>query len=213
VLLADETAPDVTEQVARVRETPGIVGLRISTSWPPGNAERLRAGAYEAFLTAAEKYRVPVCVLGSGDLPDVGAVARAHPELVLIVDHLGLHQPPYLPVGDQPWGELDRLLDLAELPNVAVKLSGAPTLARTPYPFPDIWPHLDRVIDAFGVRRCMWGTDQHRVAGRLHGLDPVPRYPGHHSYAEGLHYLLDRTGLSPAEKTEIFGGTARRLLN
>ena len=38
---------------------------------------------------------------------------RAHPATALIVDHLGLHQPPYLPVTDPPWRDLDRLLALA----------------------------------------------------------------------------------------------------
>lgn len=38
---------------------------------------------------------------------------RAHPATTLIVDHLGLHQPPYLPVTDPPWRDLDRLLALA----------------------------------------------------------------------------------------------------
>jgi hypothetical protein len=28
-----------------------------------------------------------------------------------------------------------------------------------PYPFRDLAPHLRRVFDAYGPRRCYWGTD------------------------------------------------------
>ncbi|MFJ1840413.1 hypothetical protein [Streptomyces sp. NPDC088146] len=67
------------------------------------------------------------------------------------------------------------------------------------------------MLAAFGVDRCMWATDQHRVFGRLHGFPPMSRYPGYHSYAQGLHHLLDRGELSKPEKTALFGGTARRI--
>ncbi|MFS7878427.1 amidohydrolase [Streptomyces asiaticus] len=156
---------------------PGVLGLRITTAWPPRNVERLRAGAYDRLLSTAEKHGVPVCVLGAGDLPDVAVVARAYPTLPLIIDHLGLNQPPFMPADDPPWRDLGQLLALADLPNVSVKLSGAPTLSDTPYPYPDIWPHLRQILDAFGVDRCMWGTDQHRIFGRLHGFDPVRGIP------------------------------------
>ncbi|TMU99892.1 amidohydrolase [Streptomyces sp. DASNCL29] len=212
VLVCDGTAPDIADQVANARENPGVLGLRITTAWPPCNVERLRAGAYDRLLSTAEEHGVPVCVVGAGDLPDVAVVARAYPTLPLIIDHLGLSQPPFMPADDPPWRDLGQLLALADLPNVSVKLSGAPTLSDTPYPYPDIWPHLRQVLDAFGVDRRMWGTDQHRVFGRLHGFDPVPRYPGYHSYAQGPHYLLDRDEFSEAEKTAPFGGTLRKIM-
>ncbi|WP_275559449.1 amidohydrolase family protein [Streptomyces sp. 5-6(2022)] len=213
VLVYDETAPDITDQIASARKTRGVLGLRITTAWPPGNVERLRAGAYDRLLRTAEQHGLPVCVLSPGHLPDIAAVARAYPTLPLIIDHLGLNQPPFMPPDDPPWRDLRQLLTLADLPNVSVKLSGAPTLSDTPYPYPDIWPCLRQVLDAFGTDRCMWGTDQHRVSGRLHGFDPVPRYPGHHSYAQALHYLLDRDELTETEKTALFGGTLRNIMS
>ncbi len=166
----------------------------------------------DAHLHLPRPWSQPVCVPGMGNLPDVAAVARAYPTLTLIIDHLGLNQLPFMPPDDPPGRDLGQLLALAGLPNVSVKLSGAPPLSDTPYPYPDIWPCLEQVLDAFGADRCMWGTDQHWVSGRLHGFDPVPRYPGYHSYAQGLHYLLDRDELSEAEKTALFGGTVRKIM-
>ncbi|GAA2687193.1 MULTISPECIES: amidohydrolase [Actinosynnema] len=196
--------------LARVPE--GALGVRLVLSWPPENAERLRSGGYDGLFDAAERRGVPVSVLATGLLPEIAEVARARPSLRLVVDHLGLDQPPYLPAGDPPWGGLPDLLAMAGLENVAVKLSGAPTLSAEPYPYRDVWPHLDRVLSAFGADRCLWGSDAHRVSGRLRGFPPVPPYPGQHSHAQALHHLLDRVGLGEAERAALFGGTARRVL-
>jgi predicted TIM-barrel fold metal-dependent hydrolase len=48
---------------------------------------------------------------------------------------------------------------LAKFPNVSVKLSSAPAYSSEPYPFRDMTAHLRRCFDAFGPRRCYWGTD------------------------------------------------------
>jgi hypothetical protein len=46
-----------------------------------------------------------------------------------------------------PWADLPKVLDLAKRSNVVIKVSGACTLSREPYPFPDIWDPLARVFD------------------------------------------------------------------
>ena len=48
---------------------------------------------------------------------------------------------------------------LAKYPNVSVKMSNLVNSSLEPYPFRDLTPHLRRVFDAFGPRRCHWGTD------------------------------------------------------
>lgn len=40
-------------------------------------------------------------------------------------------------------------------PNVRVKISGACTLSREAFPYDDIWISVPRIIDAFGIDRCM----------------------------------------------------------
>jgi hypothetical protein len=54
------------------------------------------------------------------------------------------------PAPPQPWADLPKVLELAKLPNAVIKVSGACTLSREPYPFPDIWDPLARVLDAWG---------------------------------------------------------------
>jgi hypothetical protein len=38
--------------------------------------------------------------------------------------------------------DLPKVLELARRPNAVIKVSGACTLSREPYPFPDIWDRL-----------------------------------------------------------------------
>jgi len=58
--------------------------------------------------------------------------------------------PTRPPPPAQPFADLPKLLALAAHDNVAVKVSGACTLAHEPFPYRDIWDPLGRVFDAFG---------------------------------------------------------------
>src|SRR6516165_9577664 len=60
----------------------------------------------------------------------------------------GIMQPRTPPAPPQPWADLPKVLELARRPNAVIKVSGACTLSREPYPFPDIWDPLARVFDA-----------------------------------------------------------------
>ena len=75
-------------------------------------------------------------------------------------------QPRTPPAPPQPWAKLPKVLDLAKRKNAVIKVSGACTLSREPYPFPDIWNPLARVFDAWGFDRCLWGTDWTRAYSR-----------------------------------------------
>ena len=52
---------------------------------------------------------------------------------------------------------------LANLPNVAVKATGAPHYSTEAYPFRNIHDGLHRIFDAFGPKRMFWGTDITRM--------------------------------------------------
>ena len=86
-----------------------------------------------------------------------------HPDTRFIIDHLGIVQPRVPPASPEPWADLPKVLELARRPNAVIKVSGACTLSRQPYPFPDIWDPLARVFDAWGFDRCLWGTDWTRA--------------------------------------------------
>jgi L-fuconolactonase len=56
----------------------------------------------------------------TGSLPLANGVAERHPELTLIIDHLGLRQPTMDKAESPPFKSLPDLLDLAKFPNVAM---------------------------------------------------------------------------------------------
>jgi predicted TIM-barrel fold metal-dependent hydrolase len=59
---------------------------------------------------------------------------------------------------------------------VVVKISGACTLSHEPFPYRDIWDPLWRIFDAFGLDRCLWGTDWTRAVGLLSYRDAVEAF-------------------------------------
>ena len=111
---------------------------------------------------------------------------------------LGLPQPPLMKVDDDLFSALPDLLALATHPNVAVKVSGAPTLSRERYPFDDIWPKIHRILAAFGLERSMWGSDFTRVAEL-------------HDYHEALDFVRETNELSPADKEQLLVRTTRKI--
>jgi predicted TIM-barrel fold metal-dependent hydrolase len=199
VALVDPDSPTIDEDVASWRSQPGALAIRISIYFEDV-MESVERGALHDVLVGAERHRVPVCVYPPGRLDRIARVARAFPELQLVIDHLGLAQPaPVFPtIEGDGFGRLPELLELAAYPNVAVKATGVPSLSRESYPFRDVWDPLRRVIDAFGCERVMWGTDFTRVAGLV-------------TYEESVAYLREMD-FTPTDLEQLYGGTLRRVL-
>jgi L-fuconolactonase len=93
-------------------------------------------------------------------LPKIAEIAARHPDLTIIVDHMGFARET---MDDEAPGGADRILALAALPNVSVKVSALPCFSSEPYPYRNLHDPLRRVIDGFGVERCYWGSDYSRL--------------------------------------------------
>lgn len=191
----DGSAADVEDLVASFAAHEGSVAVRVLAIDDDACA-RLRAGAFDRLLRAAQLHGLALCLYPSNCPSDCEQVARAFPDLQIVIDHLGLPQPPVATISADPFQRLPEILALARLENVAVKVTGVPTLSREPYPFADLWPHLHAVLDAFGAERVMWGTDTTRT-----GL----------SYADELGYIRDTDELSPSEKMLLLGESLHRV--
>jgi L-fuconolactonase len=213
--------PDVNGTVlaAKHRRDRGLVGLRAIIGWPLDGSEvrRLESGAWDAVFGACEEHQVPLFLFITGWLERTADIIARFPGLTLIVDHLGLRQPPLDDAEVPPFKSLPVLLELAKLPNVNVKLCGLPALSRQPYPYSDVSSELRAIVDAFGAKRLMWASDTTRFAGRI-GINryqnprTLTHYVGKHTYADSLHFIRDNDALSSVEKEAILGGCVRRLL-
>jgi predicted TIM-barrel fold metal-dependent hydrolase len=192
----DPADPGVADTIAEWKRTPGTVGIRIMMNRDvsadpadPGLNRVLAEGARHGF---------PVNILCWGRLAQAGALAARNPGTSIVIDHVGLQQPFEPPAPAQPFADLPAVLKLAEHRNVAIKITGACTLSRQAYPYDDIWDPLRRILDAYGLDRCMWGTDWTRAVGLL-------------TYRQGVDAFRDTARLSTSDKATLMGGTLARV--
>lgn len=194
----DPTLEDQGDLLGRWRDHRHTVGVRLSAASSQARA-LLLSGGFDTQLGAAEYLGLPVFLFAPNEFREFRRIATAYPELLLVLDHLGLPAPPGMDPGAEPFEALPELLSLAEFPNIALKCSGVPALSARPYPFSDIWSHIHVLLESFGSRRVMWGSDATRVASL-------------HTYREALDHIMEATELSRAEKDLLLGGAARALL-
>jgi predicted TIM-barrel fold metal-dependent hydrolase len=150
--------PESRERIATWRHQPGMLGLRYGFLTDP--AKRwLADGTLEWLWAEAEKAGVPIAMLATDSLNEIGGIAERHPGLRLTIDHLGGRGGTSQEKDAAAMTHMPALLALAKHPNVAVKATGVPHYASEPYPFPALHRYLRQVFDAFGPERMFWGTD------------------------------------------------------
>lgn len=195
----DPNAPAVGDEVAAWAATPGVVGARIMLTdrFTDGDLSADHPGL-NAILAAGAAHGLPINVLCWRKLDLLADLARRHPDTQLVIDHLGIAQPFRPPPPPDPFADLPGVLALAQYPNVAIKVSGACTLSHEPFPYRDIWAPLRQVFDAFGIDRCMWGTDWTRAVELL-------------TYEQGVEAFRVTDQLTDSEREALMGGTLARI--
>jgi len=159
----DLLSPDREKIVARWRERPGMLGFRYTFS-QPNEKNWWTDGSLDWFWKACEKENLRVGLLASGpNIAAFGKIAERHPGLKMHIDHIGRGGGRADVKDDAAYANLGEMLALAKLPNVAVKLSGAPSTSTQAYPYKSIHKYLRQIIETFGPERCFWGTDITRM--------------------------------------------------
>jgi predicted TIM-barrel fold metal-dependent hydrolase len=192
----DPNDPAVAEIIADWAATPGTVGIRLMMT-RGASTDPADPGLHRVLATAAH-HALPVNLMCTGRLAQAGQLAARHPDTQLVIDHLGLPQPFEPPAPAEPFADLPQLLALATYANVAVKVSGACTLSHAPFPYPDLWDPLWRVFDAFGLERCLWGTDWTRAVKLV-------------TYQEGVDAFRSTERLSDSDKVALMGASLTRV--
>jgi predicted TIM-barrel fold metal-dependent hydrolase len=192
----DPRRTDIDDVVDEWAETPGAVGVRLmlvrdaAAGTDPHGVDRIAA--------AAARVSLPLNVLCWGQLDQFARLVERHPETQFVIDHLGLHQPFEPPVPPDPFAQLPAVLELARFPHVAIKISGSATLSHRPFPFEDLWDPLRRTFDAFGLDRCMWGSDWTRATALV-------------TYEDAVRAVRDTELLGPADRRRLLGGTLQAI--
>ena len=192
----DPNDPKVGDTIAEWAKMDGTVAIRImmndEVSKDPADAGINRV------LSEAAKHDLPVNLLCWERLEQVAELAKRNPDTQLVIDHIGLQQPMVPPAPSQPWAQLPKLLALAAHKNIVVKISGGCTLSHEKFPYKDIRAPLGRIFDAFGLDRCMWGTDWTRAVKLL-------------TYKEGVDAFRASDWLSASDRETLMGGTLSKV--
>jgi L-fuconolactonase len=195
----DLTAPDVPEQLDRLRSGPGgdrLVGVRHLVQSEPDPTWLARPDVLAGLRAVRDAGLVYDLLTRPHQLPAALEAVRAVPDLVFVLDHLS--KPDVAGRVMRPWAT--RLAELAAEPNVVAKVSGLVTEADwSRWTATDLRPYVDCAVEAFGPDRLMVGSDW-PVCLLAADYDRV--------FATAAE-LFD--GCSAAEREQVFGGTAARV--
>jgi len=190
VPLAD---PDVREQLDSLARQPSLKGVRHVVQDEPDD-NFILGDAFNAGVDALAKHGLVFDILiYERQLPQAIQFVDRHPQQVFVLDHLAKPQVKNSIV--DPWRE--HIRQLAARENVYCKVSGLTTEADwQSWSEDQLSVYLDTVLEAFGARRLMFGSDW-----------PVCLLATTYG---GWYDLMRRkfADLSAEEQSRIFGHTA-----
>jgi len=189
--------PKSAALLPRWKDQPGMLGVRV-TFITPATLKWLSDGTADWFWPAAEKAGLPVMFLVFGHVNRFGPIAERHPGLQLIIDHMGVNLA--IAKEGRTAEVIGHAVALAKYPNVSIKMSNLVNASLEPYPFRDLNDHLQRVFDAYGPRRCHWGTDLTAGYARATWSQRV------------THFTEELKFLSESDKDWVMGRSVRERL-
>lgn len=136
--------------------------------------------------------------------PAFADLVRELPQLPVVLEHLGGWARPDC---DRSEATRQAIGALARFPNVYLKVPGLgqlaarqPSLAASGRPLPlEAGSVVLDLLERFGARRLMWGSDFPPVAAR-------------EGYGNALRWIEELLGvLDPTARAEVFGGTVRKV--
>jgi L-fuconolactonase len=197
----DLEAPDVADAIAALRGLPGgglLAGIRHTVLTEPDPDWLARPAVLRGLAAVAGTGLVYDVVAAGEQVRAAVTAAAATPQLTFVLDHFG--NPDVASGVDESWASTFRAF--AALPNTVAKFSGF--LGELPPGRADLAsemlrPHYEIAMASFGPSRLMFGSDW-----------PVSTmYVGYDGVCAAARSLT--AGLSEAEKSAIFSGTAQRI--
>jgi predicted TIM-barrel fold metal-dependent hydrolase len=113
------------------------------------------AGYAKMFAAGAKNNQAMSCLINPAALPELDRMCRKFPETPVIIDHLcriGIDGT----IADK---EVDALCAMAAHKRVLVKVGAFYALGKKQPPYTDLAPLIQKVVKAFGARRCTWESD------------------------------------------------------
>ena len=187
------------DQLSDAVENHGVRGLRGTTDRRrligSANVRRLWSHARDLGIV------VNCMVLDDLDrVPEIEQIAGELDDLPIVIDHCFMLNASNLSQTFTLEAKLAALERLAGRPNIHAKLTPGTHGSGRVYPHEDMHGPLKRVIDYFGVDRCVWGSNF-----------PNALWSKGTSYTQNLTLFTEELGLSKSEQEAILGTTALGL--
>jgi L-fuconolactonase len=184
-------SPDLEVFLEKYADATKLVGLRhVVQAEPEGflDAPAFNAGVARLLPTDL----VYDILIFERQLEEATRFVDLHPQQSFVLDHIA--KPRIAEALLEPWATQVR--ELARRPNVVCKLSGMVTEAGPGWTEDSLRPYIDIVVEAFGPRRLMAGSDW-------------PVCLAASGYAQWWQTLRNYfASFTEAERQAIFGGTA-----
>jgi len=192
--LVDPRADAVESHVESLAEQ-GVRGLRLGPMLRPDIPWYNDKQADRVWKKAAEMNMIITLLVTPDQVAPATEAINRFPGVRVVIDHLA--RPDKV---DDPGGpQFEDLLALAQFEHVYVKVSALEFMSNEPFPHRDMLDLVQRVFDAFGPERMMWGTDT-----------PMSQDP---TTLQDALWLIDIAlpDSSTDDRMHIKGGTARQL--
>ena len=183
--------PDAAEVIERHMQYPNFRGVRDF-----GSGDYPRDPAWRTGYANLEKHDLVACLDSSPETyGSIKSLAEAYPNIVISLDHAGFPRKR----DDEYFAFWKReLQDLAEAPNVVIKISGL-GMGDNDWTVDSWRPWVLTCIESFGVERSFFGTNW-----------PVDRL--YSSYGDVLDaYARIISGFSRDEQVAMFSANAERI--
>jgi L-fuconolactonase len=151
----DFEASDAPAQIAALAADPLLVGLRPMVQDIADDDWLLRPSIAPALDAMAAHGLVFDALVLPRHLPRLKTLIARHPDLAVVVDHGA--KPPIREKLYEPWAS--DLAAIASAPHVMCKLSGLVTEAAANWQASDIAPYAKHILESFGPRRVLFGSD------------------------------------------------------
>ncbi|MER5796212.1 amidohydrolase family protein [Streptomyces sp. NPDC001980] len=183
-------------------QNPHVKGTRL-TFHRPQDRNWMIDGTNDWYWPIAEELRIPTMVHAPIWKRELGEIAARHPELKIIIDHMGIMARC---VDDAIGYWASETADLHVHPNIYVKVSALPGYSTQPFPNNNIQKYVREMVDKMGPQRCFYGTDITRLLG--HGItytDTIEQFTKHWDFTpEELEWIMGR-GISEVLNWPIEG--------
>jgi len=188
--------PEFPRELEKLWRPEKLKGLRHVVQDEPDDEYLLRPDFNRGIAQLKRLGLVYDILIFERQLPAAIAFVDRHPEQVFVLDHIA--KPRVRDRALEPWRT--NIRELARRENVYCKLSGMVTEANwTDWRCADLKPYFDVVLDAFGPKRLMAGSDW-----------PVCCLATtHREWFSTIDELIG--GLSVAERELILGGVAIKV--